>query len=84
MEVELQTWQNWAAALRSRGLGEFAAVLLEASGPLNVVAAQMIYVSQPLFSHTASRMHLEPLAHLLEEPEHTQSFVTYLREGTPR
>jgi hypothetical protein len=84
MEFESRAWQNWAEALHRRGLNEFVAVLLEAGGPLNMIAAQMVYLSQPLFGRSASQKHLEALAHLLEEPEQTQSFVAYLREGTPR
>jgi hypothetical protein len=84
MDVKTLAWREWADALHRRGLGEAAAVLLEAGGPLNVIAAQLVYLSQPVFSRSISPDRLEALAHLLEEPEQTQSFVTYLREGTPR
>lgn len=84
MEAEQQLWRNWAEALRRRGLGQIAAALLEAGGPLNLVAAQVVYLGQPLLGSSAPHGSWQALAHLLEDAEQTQSFVTYLREDMPR
>ena len=52
---------------------------LEASGPLNLVLAQGLYLIQPLFSAPVSRSQLGTLAGTLENSEETQMFVTFLR-----
>jgi hypothetical protein len=82
MDAEQHIWQVWAHSLHRWGVNEVAAAFLEAGGPLNLVLAQGIYLVQPLFSSFASKNHLETLARVLEEPEETQSFVNYLREGS--
>ena len=84
MEAEQHIWRKWAEALRHRGLGQIMATLLEASGPMNLVAAQMVYLGQPLLGSSVPDSSWQALAHLLEEPEQTQSFITYLREDMPR
>lgn len=84
MEAEKQIWQGWIEALHRRRLGSVVALLLEAGGPLNVVAAQMVYLGQPLVGSSRSHGQLQALAHLLEDADQTQSFVTDLREGAPR
>ena len=81
MENEQQIWRNWVDALRQQGMGSFVALILEAGGPLNLIAAQFVYLGQPLLGSTGS---LQALAHLLEDTEQTQTFVANLREGTPR
>jgi hypothetical protein len=81
METEQQIWQAWVDALRRRKMSSFVALILEAGGPLNLIAAQLVYLGQPLLGSTGS---LQALAHLLEDTEQTQFFVTNLREGTPR
>lgn len=82
MDAKQHIWQVWARSLHRWGLEEVAAAFLEAGGPLNLVLAQGIYLVQPLVSSQASKSHLETLADILEEPQETRSFVTYLREGS--
>jgi hypothetical protein len=82
MDAKQYIWQVWARSLHRWGVKEVAATFLEAGGPLNWVLAQGVYLVQPLFSSLASKDHLETLARVLEEPEETQSFVIYLREGS--
>jgi len=74
-------WQCWAARLHSWGVTEWIATLLEAAGPLTTVGAQMIYISQPVLSALFPSDHLEALAYMLEEPQTTRKFASYLREG---
>jgi hypothetical protein len=81
MDSKRQIWQIWARNLHRWGLREPVATLLEASGPLNLVLAQGVYLIQPLFSASGSRNHLGTLAGTLEDSEETQMFVTYLREA---
>ncbi len=77
---EQETMQGWADRLRAWGLHQFAAALLEAGGPLNVVGAQLVYLGQPVFRGLVGGGKLNTLAHLLEEPDKTQTFIQFLRE----
>jgi hypothetical protein len=79
MDSKQQIWQVWARNLHRWGLREPAAAILEASGPLNLLFAQGLYLIQPLFSAPVSRSQLGTLAGTLENSEETQMFVTYLR-----
>ena len=71
----------WVKKLQRWGLGAQAAALLEAAGPLTLVAAQLIYLSKPLFSgmHTAPD-HWDALAHMLEDQEETRSFIASIQK----
>jgi hypothetical protein len=69
-------WQNWIDALHRWGLREVAAGSLEALGPLSIIAAQAIYMSQPLLGRPAR---LSALASLLEDPQQVSAFVSMLR-----
>ena len=71
-------WSTWAESLRRLKLDVIAAWLLEAGGPLTVLGAQAVYLSQPF---TGGKK-LDSLAHMLEEDEEAQAFARYLR-GEP-
>jgi len=72
-------WSKWAESLRRLKLDGFAAWLIEAGGPLTVLGAQAVYMSQPFMGGNK----LNSLAQMLEEDEETQAFARYLRgEGT--
>jgi hypothetical protein len=73
-------FQAWAQRLRQWGLHQFAAAFLEASGPLNLVGAQIVYLTQPVLSSVLPARHLQAFAAMLEEPGNTQVFIHYLRE----
>ncbi len=68
-------WSKWAETLRRLKLDGFAAWLLEAGGPLTVLGAQAVYLSQPFMGGNK----LNSLARMLEEDEETQAFARYLR-----
>jgi hypothetical protein len=68
-------WSTWAQSLRRLKLDVVAAWLLEAGGPLTVLGAQAVYLSQPFMGGKK----LDSLAHMLEEDEETQAFASYLR-----
>jgi hypothetical protein len=70
-------WSTWAESLRRLKLDGFAAWVLEAGGPLTILSAQALYMSQPFFGGK----HLHSLAQMLEEDEQAQAFARYLREG---
>ena len=78
----IKIWQIWADHLKQWRLQDFAAFALEASGPINLVGAQLVYISQPLLGGIFPKTHLNTLARLLEEPQETQDFISLLREET--
>ncbi len=81
MHSDRHTWQAWAARLQQLGVTSFVAAFLDAGGPLNILSAQLIYLSQPFLQWFFPRSQLEGLARLLEEPESAHAFATYLRES---
>jgi hypothetical protein len=73
-------WEKWANRLQSSGLGGLAATLLQAGGPLTLVGAQLVYLSQPVFNSLIPDEQLTALAALLEEPAQTEAFIGQLRK----
>jgi hypothetical protein len=72
-------WSKWAESLRRLKLDSLAAWFLEAGGPLTLLGAQAVYLSQPFIGGKK----LDSLAQMLEEEEETQAFARYLRgEGS--
>jgi hypothetical protein len=73
-------WSEWADSLRRLKLDGFAAWVLEAGGPLTILGAQLVYLSQPFISGK----NLNSIAQMLEKDEESQAFACYLRgELTP-
>jgi hypothetical protein len=70
-------WPEWIKSLRRRGLDGFAAWLLEAGGPINVVGAQLLYISQPFIAFQANA-DIRALANLLEEEDEARAFTALL------
>lgn len=66
-----------AARLHDMGLGAIAAAVLDAAGPLTLVAAQLAWVAEPLFA--GSRAPLGNLARLFEDPDQVSDLVRQLR-----
>ena len=76
------SYQAWARRLRRWGLDRFAAAFLEASGPFNLIGAQLVYLGQPVLSSLVSDQQLNALAQVLEDPGRTQAFIECLREDS--
>jgi hypothetical protein len=74
------SYQEWSDRLRQWGLNQFAAAFLEASGPLNLIGAQLVYLGQPVLSSVIADRQLNALAEVLEDPGQTQAFIDSLRE----
>jgi len=72
--------QGWASRLQRWRVHQLAAVLLEAFGPLNVVGAQLVYLSRPVLGSIVNQEKMDTLAELLEEPTTTKLFIRTLRE----
>lgn len=71
-------WPEWTDTLRRLGLDGFAAWLLEAGGPINIVGAQLLYIGQPFVTSRAG-VGFDALAKLLEQEDEVQAFVAFLR-----
>jgi hypothetical protein len=80
MSPERHIWATWARALHKWGLKPFAAWLIEASAPLHVLGAQLVYVGQPVLGLFWSDDQAASLAQVLERPEETSAFIEFLQE----
>ncbi len=74
-------WINWARTLQQWGINQGVASFLEEAGTLNVLLAQLLYISQPLLIGAVPPDSLNVLAQVLENPKDRQGFVAMLREG---
>ncbi|OGO40630.1 MAG: hypothetical protein A2Z49_06435 [Chloroflexi bacterium RBG_19FT_COMBO_56_12] len=75
-------WHTWARNLHRWGVEEGAATLLDAAGPLTMLLAQFVYISQPLLGRLVSPESMDALTNMLEEPAQTKAFVEILREAS--
>ena len=82
MSAHQEIWKTWAARLHQWGLGEVTASILEATAPLNLVAAQLVYIGQPVLRGVLRTENLNALAIMLEDPRETHTFVSHLRENS--
>jgi hypothetical protein len=79
MESNHHIWRGWAVILHKWGLNEVVASFLEASGSLSLIAAQLVYLGQPLLDGLAPPGHSQALADLLEENANRTAFLSLLR-----
>jgi hypothetical protein len=82
MDSNQHIWRVWAENAHRWGLSNWAASLLEAAGPLSLVGAQAIYLTQPVLSSFLPENQVNALAQLLEEPALVRSFAAMLREDS--
>ena len=78
MDSPRSYWPQWTESLQRLGLNGFAAMMLEAGGPINIIGAQILYIGQPFVSPQASNG-LAALANLLEEHDEAQAFAAILK-----
>ena len=81
MKTDHTLWQNWARFLQHWGVDGIAAFLMEAGGPVSILAAQAIYMGQPFLRQSMPEGHLQALANLFEDQEEGHMFAAFLREG---
>ena len=73
-------WPEWTESLRRLGLDGFAAWLLEAGGPVNIIGAQLLYIGQPFVTPQTSNG-ISALANLLEQEDEARAFAALLRRS---
>ena len=71
-------WPIWMDSLRRQRLAGLAIWLLEAAEPLNLIAAQLLYIGQPLASPRAGAQ-LNAVAQLLEQSDEARNFAALLK-----
>jgi hypothetical protein len=67
-----------AERIRSLGLGAPAAVLLDAGRPLALVAAQLMWLGQPLLGLMFPSHEVAAAARVLEDPESVNALIELL------
>jgi len=82
MFEDLKTWKIWASFLQHWGVSKYVAIILETVGPMNIIGAQVMYVSYPLFKAIIPEVHLMAMTKLLEDQYKRNSFIELLREDT--
>jgi hypothetical protein len=82
MEIQ-ENREKWIQALYKLRLQTFTAAFLEALGPVNLLGAQLVYLSQPILSPFISREESQDIARILEDPSETRNFVKALRNYQP-
>jgi hypothetical protein len=78
-----QNREKWIEALYKLRLQHLAATFLEALGPVNLLGAQLVYLSQPVLSPFISLDQSQDFAKILEDPSETASFIEALRNFEP-
>ena len=81
MESSRAYWQIWLDSLHKQGVADLAAWFLDAAGPLNILGAQALYLSQPFLPATVLPG-MRALANLLEQEDEARDFTALLK-GKP-
>lgn len=83
MQADHTYWPAWVRFLHRWGLDEPFAALIETSGPLKLLFAQLIYLGQPLFG-SGSTQKWQAFANLLENEAESRSFAAFIRKEEAR
>jgi len=76
-----EIWQAWVQFLHRWGLGDLAASFLETFGPLTTLAAQVIYVGQPVLQFVLPENYIQALTCMMEDERQKEKFISMLREA---
>ena len=75
--------EKWIESLYKLRLQNLTATFLEALGPMNLLGAQLVYLSQPVLSPFIPKDQSQDLATILEDPSETTLFIEALRNYEP-
>ncbi len=75
--------EKWIKTLYKLRLQNLTATFLEALGPMNLLGAQLVYLTQPVLSTFISKDHSQDFAKILEDPSETALFIEALRNYEP-
>ena len=75
--------EKWIKTLYEMRLLNLAATILEALGPMNIIGAQLVYLTQPVLSPFFTSDQSQEFAKILEDPSETALFIKALRSFEP-
>jgi len=75
--------EKWIESLYKLRLQDLTATFLEALGPMNLLGAQLVYLSQPVLSSFIPKDQTQDFAKILEDPSETALFIDALRNYEP-
>lgn len=75
--------EKWIDSLYKLRLQDLTVTFLEALGPMNLLGAQLVYLSQPVLSPFFPKDQSQDLAKILEDPSETALFIEALRNYEP-
>lgn len=73
-------WHDWSKHLYRWGANRLVAEFLEAAGPLTILGAQVVYLSQPFLKPIWPEERWQALTALLEDSQEVQRFSALLRD----
>ena len=74
MQVNQNNWYQWARYLQRYHLLGLFRFLLDAAGPVRIVAAQSLWMTQPFVQNSI----ISQLAEVLEDQEQSKAFLKYV------
>jgi L-rhamnose mutarotase len=80
MQEDRSHWPSWASVLKKNGVKDLTILLLEGAGPFRILLAQAMYAGLPFFSQSNHLQSWKAFADLLDDPQESKSFVSFLRE----
>jgi len=74
MQVNQNNWHQWAQYLQRNHLIGIFRFLLDAAGPVRIVAAQSLWMTQPFVQNSI----ISQMAAILEDQEQSKAFLEYV------
>ena len=78
--IPTEEQKHWRTRLQNAGLADVTAAMIEAAGPLSILAAQGLYLAEPLLNGFSRNSSVAKLAEILEDREKSQQFADMLRK----
>lgn len=76
MQFDRSNWDQWAHYLQQNNLLGLACFLLDAVGPLRIIAAQSLLLTRPF----TNNLFFENFAQILEDEQASKEFNIYLSQ----
>jgi hypothetical protein len=75
MQVNQKYWYQWVQYLQRYHLIGIFRFLLDAAGPIRIVAAQSLWMTKPFIQNST----ISQLAAVLEDQEQSRAFLEYVK-----
>lgn len=73
-------WGKLSSAFNRLGIAGITAAVLDHGGPLNLLLAQILYLSKPFASIAGSTNNINLFAGIMEDEQSSHDFARYLRQ----